>query len=77
VIAASDAPPGRGLFPVSHWKPGDQVVERRNLVVPGGYDPARHRIIAGAYTWPSIERIPVIDADGAVVGDHVELAGGR
>lgn len=75
VVAASDAPPGRGVFPAALWHPGDQVVERRTLELPGGYDPARHRIIAGAYTWPSVERIAVIGPDGAPAGDHVELAG--
>ncbi len=76
VVAASDAPLGRDLFPVAQWKPGDQVVERRVIDVPGGYDPTRHRLVAGAYTWPSVERIPVVAEDGAVVGDHVVLAGG-
>lgn len=77
VVAASDAPPGRGVFPALLWRPGDQVVERRTLELPGGYDPARHRIIAGAYTWPSVERIGVIGPDGAPSGDHVELVGER
>jgi hypothetical protein len=74
VIAAGDEPLGSGLFGTSRWRPGDRVVERRVLDVPGGFDPTRQRLIAGLYVPPSVERIPVVDATGRPLADHVELA---
>ncbi|MFN2251116.1 MAG: glycosyltransferase family 39 protein [Anaerolineae bacterium] len=75
LVDGDDAPLGAGRFPVSYWRVGDQVVERRRLTLPGGYDPSRHTAIAGIYEWPSVDRITARDSDGRLLGDHVVLSG--
>ncbi len=75
--AGSDAPLGRGLLPTGRWRPGEQVVERRVVDVPGGFDPDRQRLVVGAYVWPSVARVKVVGGEGMPVGkalDWVEVA---
>jgi 4-amino-4-deoxy-L-arabinose transferase-like glycosyltransferase len=74
-VAGADAPLGAGLFPTPRWRPGDQIVEQYHIDVPGGYDPARHSLIAGTYVAPEAARVDVVDASGAPIDDHVVLDG--
>ena len=76
VLVGSDAPLGSGLYGVPRWRPGDRVAERREAEVPGGCDPVRQRVIAGAYVWTGPGQaaiIPVVDAEGSVLGEYVAL----
>lgn len=74
-VAGVDVPLGSGLYPTSRWRKGDQLVERHHIEVPDGYDPARHRLIAGIYEVPEGPRVSVVGAGGRPIGDHVVLQG--
>lgn len=70
-----DAPPGN--LPTEEWKPGQRVIDRRELPIqssalPGGYD-----ILVSVYGWETpdtIRRLRLVDAQGYVLpGDSLKL----
>lgn len=70
-IAGIDAPIGFDVYPVERWERGQDVTEVRTLRVPGGLDPAHDRIFIGLYSWPSTDRLPIVDADGTVMDPEI------
>jgi 4-amino-4-deoxy-L-arabinose transferase-like glycosyltransferase len=73
-VAGSDVPLGGDYLPVPFWRVGDRIADRRVVELPLAFDPSRQRVIAGLYEWPSLARIPVVDAAGQPGPDHVTLA---
>lgn len=59
------------------WEPGEYIIERRWLTLPGGeYDPEQdYRLVIGLYDLNTLERLPVY-VDGIPVGDGYTLAEG-
>jgi len=76
LVVTDDAPLGSGLFPTPRWRVGDQVVERRRLVVPGGFDRNRHRLVTGLYVAPDTTPIAVVGPSDRAPADRVELVPG-
>ncbi|MCB9006235.1 MAG: glycosyltransferase family 39 protein [Ardenticatenaceae bacterium] len=73
LVTQADAPPG-GAYWFSHWwRPGQAVHEQRILALPEPFDPARHTIRVGLYDPATLDRLPVVDDQGAVLGDGWQL----
>ena len=49
------------------------LADMHTLTVPPDAPPGEYELWAGMYTWPDIKRLPVYDAQGNLVGDHVVL----
>jgi hypothetical protein len=64
LVAQVDAPP-LVEFPTSTWVAGDQFVTTHTLSIPAD---GSYTLIAGMYTWPSLERLVVVQ-DGDTVDD--------
>jgi hypothetical protein len=64
LVATVDRTLGSGLIPTTYWRPQVAIVERREVVVPGGYDPARQRVVAGLYVIQEAGIAPVAVVDG-------------
>ena len=64
LLTQADRQPLDGRFPTSYWLPGQVVTDVVSLSpVPDAY--GEQLVLAiGMYTWPSLERLPVMDADG-------------
>lgn len=60
IVAQTDAPPGKGYYPPSRWRQGDQFLDERSLDV--SEIQAGDRIWAGMYFWQTGERLPVLSA---------------
>jgi len=71
--AQSDSAPRRGTYPTSIWTTGEIVLDSRVLVVPQDAPPGDYQIEVGMYEWPGLKRLPVLDAEGRVQGDHIVL----
>ncbi|HEY8476468.1 MAG TPA: phospholipid carrier-dependent glycosyltransferase [Chloroflexota bacterium] len=70
-----DTYPGRGAWPTSFWRVGEVVVDRYRLRMPTDVDaPLIARVAFGLYALPSMERLPVHDAEGRPMGSTVYLA---
>jgi hypothetical protein len=70
-VAGIDGAPQFGAALTSWWEPGEVVVDRRALFVPGNAPAGTYRVIAGFYRGD--ERQVLIGDDGQVLGTHVEL----
>jgi hypothetical protein len=71
LIGAHDGPPMNGRFPSRAWQTGDIVPDVHELSVPADLAPGRYGLSVGLYQWPSVERLPVWDAEGVEQQDRV------
>jgi 4-amino-4-deoxy-L-arabinose transferase-like glycosyltransferase len=58
---------------VCDWAVGDTNVELFRLELPGDAPPAPYRMRVGMYTYPALQRQPVVDGAGQPVSDAVTL----
>lgn len=71
--AQSDSGPRGGTYPTSVWAEGEIIVDSRTLIVPKDTPPGEYHLEVGMYEWPSLKRLPVVDAKGHDQGDHIIL----
>ena len=76
MLAQHDGALGRGLWPVSGWRPLLRIAERHTLALTRPFDPATDTITAGLYDPTSGRRLPLTD-DGAPAGDAFVLPPGE
>ncbi len=69
--AGHDSEPLDGGYPTTQWFVGAIIADTHVLVVPPDTPPGEYELWAGMYTQPNVERMPVYDAQGKLVGDHV------
>ena len=73
VWGQSDGVPGCGVSPTGSWSPGDEIVDR-HVISPAPEAPAgSYSLIVGLYRLDTGERLPVLDATGAPIGDSAAL----
>jgi Dolichyl-phosphate-mannose-protein mannosyltransferase len=73
LLTQNDAPPGGSNWFPHWWRPGQTVREQRILQLPEPYDPVRHTIRVGLYDPITLDNLPVIDDNGAVLDDGWQL----
>ncbi len=73
VRAQMDAQPFGGAYPTSLWDTGEVARDDYDLNLPRDLAPGTFRIEVGLYEYPSLARLPVMDADGKNLGDHLVL----
>jgi hypothetical protein len=70
-----DRQPLDGRFPTSFWVPGQIITDVVGLApIPDIYE-APLTLNIGMYTWPSLERLSVVDASGTPQPDNVMVFG--
>ncbi len=60
-------------FPSADWRAGDLVLSRFQLALPSDLAPGAYVVRGGMYSYPGIEKVPVVDPQGAPVDDGVDL----
>ncbi len=73
VVAQRDQPPDGGQRPTSSWFPGDEILDRYDLVLPGNLSPGDYPIEVGMYNPGDGKRLPVTE-QGKPAGDRVVVA---
>lgn len=80
LVAQDDGIPGRGLFPLYAWRPGDMIEDARSISLPATLgDAAIADIRVGIYDWQTRVRLPVqvgdigLEADSDLVIDNTLL----
>jgi hypothetical protein len=68
-----DRLPCDGGCSTNTWRPGDLVGESYDLYIPADAPSGRYQLIAGMYNLATGERLPLRDAHGNAVGDHLLL----
>lgn len=71
VLAQADRQPLDGRFPTSFWRPGQVITDVVTLSLAGGWYSGPLSLHLGMYRWPSLERLPVVDAAGVPQRDNV------
>jgi hypothetical protein len=69
LVGQDDAPPAAGHWPISWWRPGFIVHERRVIALAEPYDPTQHQLYIGLYDPVTLTRLPVLDAAGEPIAD--------
>ncbi|MCP4356528.1 MAG: hypothetical protein GY796_00725 [Chloroflexi bacterium] len=57
---------GAGVHTV-YWQPGDTIVNRFYLNLPGELPSGRYRLVTGMYTWPALERVRLQRSNETVI----------
>jgi hypothetical protein len=73
IWAQDDSEPCREGYPTSAWSADEIVLDDHTLAVPDSVPAGEYEIAVGLYDWRTMVRLPVVDADGQVIGDHVIL----
>jgi hypothetical protein len=71
LVASHDGMPMMGRYPTGAWLPGDIVPDTHHIALDAGLAPGTYRLQVGMYPWPSLERLPVWDAQGAAQPERV------
>jgi hypothetical protein len=70
-----DVWPRDGTLPTSQWVEGEPVEDRYLLYLDADASPGQYQVAVGWYLLETMQRLPVLDADGRAVDDKVLLPG--
>lgn len=73
LVAQDDHELGRGFYRTVFWQPGELVRERYTLDLPKGAPSGEYTLLVGAYSFPSLKRLPVRSASTFARDDVVTL----
>ncbi|NLG48944.1 MAG: phospholipid carrier-dependent glycosyltransferase [Chloroflexi bacterium] len=68
-----DGPPLNDDYPTSFWGAGETLADLHHLWVLQDARPGPHRLLVGLYDPETGQRLALLDAGGAVIGDAIEL----
>jgi hypothetical protein len=71
--AGHDSEPLDGGYPTTQWFVNVPIADTHVLAIPPETPPGEYELWAGMYTQPDIKRLPVYNAQGNLVGDHIVL----
>ena len=60
-------------FIPSYWRAGDTILNWFDLPIPSDAPPGDYTMRVGMYTYPVIENVPVLGADGVPEGEWIEI----
>jgi hypothetical protein len=63
-IGQRDGTPCDGLYPTSQWRPGEVIPDSFAITLPEDAPPGDYPVAIGWYSFPSLERLPLLSADG-------------
>jgi len=72
IAAQADSQPQDGDYPTSIWDEGEVVIDEHRLTT-GELSSGEYDLWVGIYLLETMERLPVIDAQGEAIGERVNL----
>jgi len=69
-----DVWPRNGTHPTGAWQAGESFVDTYTVLLNADAPPGTYRVVLGWYLLQTMQRLPVLDATGTPVADHVSLA---
>jgi hypothetical protein len=73
VVAQIDSQPRGGAYPTSIWDAGEIIRDDYGLSLPKGLSDGEYKIEIGAYEYPSMTRLQIVDTNSKNIGDHLIL----
>lgn len=74
LVAQRDSEPGGGSKPTTAWAVGETITDRVGVLLPADTPPGEYQLRVGMYDPATMERLPVLDAEGQPLGDTIPLA---
>jgi hypothetical protein len=74
ILAQQDSVPGQGTLPTTSWLEGEVITDPHEVPMPSDVTAGTYTIIVGMYDASTAQRLPVFDAGGHLLGDHVKLS---
>jgi 4-amino-4-deoxy-L-arabinose transferase-like glycosyltransferase len=71
LLAQVDRQPLDGQFPTSYWLPDQVITDTIRLSPLNDHYDTSTTLTVGMYTWPSLDRLPVLDSPGTLQPDNV------
>ena len=71
----ADSPPMAGKYPTSVWDAGEVIADSHTLSLAPDLPAGEYRIAIGLYDPETGQRVPIVDEDSQVSGDHVIIYG--
>ena len=75
IVGQLDSWPVQGTWPTSQWSSGTEVTDVVQLFIEPDASPGPYRLEVGWYLLETMQRVPVLNDDGAPVDDRVLLEG--
>lgn len=72
-VAQRDSEPLGGSRPTTTWNVGETVTDRVGLLLPTDLLPGDYELLVGMYDPETLERLPLLDASGQMIGDSISL----
>ena len=73
MIAQHDGDPCQGLYPTGRWHPGEVIRDSFAIPIPADAPPGEFSIAVGWYAFPSLEQLPLLDADAPLPDDRAVI----
>jgi 4-amino-4-deoxy-L-arabinose transferase-like glycosyltransferase len=73
LVAQYDGEPVGGTRPTTGWTPGEQILDRRGILLPVDLAEGSYTLVVGWYPVDGGDRLPVISATKESLGDQLEL----
>ena len=73
--AQADSPPMAGKYPTSVWDDGEVIADLHTLTLAPDLPAGEYKIAIGLYDPETGQRVPIVDEDDQVSGDHVIISG--
>ena len=67
--------PVQGTLPTTQWPINEPIADRFEVRVPDDAPPGEYKVEAGWYLLATLDRLPVLDADGVAIDDRFLLTG--
>lgn len=74
VVVGYDNPPCRNTCPTTTWQLGEMIRDEYVWQIPEALPAGEYRVQVGMYDSQTLERLPLLDTNGEVVGDQLILA---
>ena len=74
IVAQRDGQPCQGLFTTSHWRTGDLIRDSFAITLPPDVPPGNYSLALGWYTFPDLQRLPLLSADHALTDNRAIIA---
>jgi len=70
-----DAWPVSGTLATSQWTPGQIITDHYSVPIPSDAPPGEYQVEVGLYLLATLQRLPLLNADGTPVDDRLLIAG--
>jgi hypothetical protein len=75
IVGQVDAWPLHGTYPTGQWRPGEMINDPYQVQLVEELPPGPYRLLVGWYLLGTLQRLPLVDADGIPLDDKVIVPG--